>query len=135
MKFIYLIVILLLTASVVQAQTAKVIVLNSNDAEKAKSLYAQKTAIEKQIDEFTKTVTNTYLMNGKDVKDGWANGFMFSEDFKSIVPNSFIIGNYISNCSYPSFCNTLYYCNPNNTLYYCSPYFISGTTGLQAGQQ
>jgi hypothetical protein len=85
------------------AQTAKVIALSPEDAELAKSLYNQKTALEKKIADFQDGIKKHYLVEvdktssgycwlGKpcpSYRDGWGFGeFEFSEDFKFIVPKS-----------------------------------------------
>lgn len=86
---------LILAASPLIGQTAKVIALSPEDAAEAKTLYTQKAEIEKRIINLTDTIQHKYLalvpphegLNGfRHFKDGWSIGFEFSEDYKFIVP-------------------------------------------------
>ena len=91
MKFVG--IALLLCSITALGQTAKVIALSPEDAKEAKSLYAQQAEIEKRIDMFRLQISDTYLRNYEkknpyvfSPKPGWDAGFLFSEDFKYIVP-------------------------------------------------
>jgi hypothetical protein len=106
----------LLLAVPVFAQTAKVIQLSPEDAKEAKLLYDLKKDLVKQQDEFDEKIRKAYLTttykatknsvcywslygsvyytssvseNGicTGIKEGWYNGFNYSEDFLFIVPN------------------------------------------------
>lgn len=96
---------LVLAASPLFGQTAKVIQLSPEDAAQAKSLYAQKAEIEKKISSLVDGVHDKYLIishHGPDglygiYKDGWNNGFEFSDDYKFIVPKTYSTPN---NCCY-----------------------------------
>jgi hypothetical protein len=95
--------VLLLAATTLHAQTAKVIQLNPEDAALAKSLHEQKEALDKKIADFDDGVRKHYLLETKKegniltfafcsngpcptYKQGWSGGFEFSDDYKFIVP-------------------------------------------------
>lgn len=86
-------------------QSAKVIALSTADAEEAKSLYAQQEVINKKIEALQERIKENYLKeraskpkpnticfssSGCYWSVGWETGeFLFSDDFKFIVPKPF----------------------------------------------
>ena len=124
-----LIGILIMCCIPVVAQTAQVIELSPAEGKQAMDLYAQKTAIEKKIEDFRQTIQNKYVSekvpsdgfvvcagvtNGyltcppPDTtiipKNGWEYGFQFSDDFRFIVPktsppNSAVHDKFPNNCT------------------------------------
>lgn len=85
------------------AQDAKVLVLDQADAVEAKALYAQKLNIETKLAVLNAKIRTKYtevkhegkvpqvsgnfaLYSFTVYKDGWSDGFRFSEDYKYIVP-------------------------------------------------
>jgi hypothetical protein len=88
---------LILAASPLIGQTAKVIQLSPEDAAQAKSLYTQKAEIEKKIKDLEDAVHDKYLITAHHgsqglygtYKEGWSAGFDYSEDFRFIVPKSY----------------------------------------------
>lgn len=95
-----LILAVLLVVSSVVAQDAKVIPLDAADTRVAKSTYEKMVQAQKGWEKFQLKVGNKYLK--RDSKEegtivlfegsprfwpaGWSNGFMFSGDFKYLVP-------------------------------------------------
>ena len=77
------------------AQNVKVIALSSADAEQSTKLHEQLKAAQKAVDDFDAQVSHRYTATscdalGKDCsyKDGWSGGFLYSEDWKFIVPKN-----------------------------------------------
>src|ERR1700735_1313081 len=104
----------LLAALAASAQTAKVVQLSPLDAEKARSLYEQSDRIDKEISDLEVQIGQQYISNmeprtgcvnynkaldsvpceepkGKTftLQPGWESGFVFSDNFKFIVPKHF----------------------------------------------
>jgi hypothetical protein len=98
-------------SSVLPAQTAKVITLSDKDSAEIKTLYAQQSAIEKKIADFRNNITKNYISQAvssgvcqqnysgyffgaihfsdnseRCYKIGWEHGFIYSDDFRFIVP-------------------------------------------------
>lgn len=81
-------------------QTAKVIALSPADAAEAKILYAQREALDKKIEALREKITRSYLVEDKVrydshvqfqylvLRSGWHSDFLYSEDFRFIVPNT-----------------------------------------------
>lgn len=95
MKKFALLAVFLALPFVAFGQTAKVIALSPADAAEAKSLYAQRDAIEKKIADLHVKIEHAYVILAQppehpdwvmNWKPGWGGGFQFSEDFKFIVP-------------------------------------------------
>jgi hypothetical protein len=89
--------ILLFTSPLyVQAQDARVIELKRDDAVQAAKLYEEMKSAEKRWEEFQAHVKSTYLTFDKDLScepllcfgdaRSFDNGFIFSSDFRFIVP-------------------------------------------------
>lgn len=114
-KLITIVICIILVAAALVAQTAKVIHLKTEDQVQAKKLYNDLQAAQKAWDEFNTKIADKYAAEtlhsdgtliktcvavnsktGKGVncqpatrpKEGWHNGFEFSEDFTAIVPKS-----------------------------------------------
>ena len=110
-----LIIIILSLVGIASAQNAKVIQLSVDDASAAKALYEEKIALDKKISNFDDAIYKKYtevlaspsIRHGntcvyanvwpggsssgpcdafKVEKEGWEHGFVYSEDFKFIVP-------------------------------------------------
>jgi hypothetical protein len=95
MKNIVLTLALMLSAMVLQAQTAQVIPIADSESTEIAALYAQLNSIQQKIEDFDYRIADKYLStdwvdsNGRTTrvtKDGWEYGFDFSTDFKFIVP-------------------------------------------------
>jgi hypothetical protein len=87
--------------------------LKPEDAAKAKSLYAQKAEIEKEIVKLEGTMRERYLRETLDAKGqylftttkaGWESGFQYSTDFKFIVPKGY---QQVTNGVYWNGCNAI----------------------------
>lgn len=121
--------VIILVAVSTQAQTAKVVALRPEDAAQAKSLDDQQKALDRAKDRFRKHIARDYLTDAETAKekkgreawslwldtergkaerphpprtwkDGWDNGFIFSDDFKYVVPAQQGSGEALT--SYPS---------------------------------
>jgi hypothetical protein len=136
MKLLFTLIVVL-SACVCSAQTAKVIQLSESDAAEAKSLYAQQKEIEAKIADLRYRITKNYLTASKEeeghtntysdprgggwvwVKEGWGGGnYDFSEDFKFIVPHTSIPQSYGT------------YGNSSCPFFFTSP--VNGGTGASA---
>lgn len=97
-------IVMLAICGVSSAQTAKVISLNAKDAAEAKSLHDQQAALTGKVSTFHDHIVTAYLMVATKPQapicvsgnfsqcaqylSGWGSGeFLFSEDYKYIVPN------------------------------------------------
>lgn len=96
----------LVTAFCAHAQDAQVVILSADETREAKRLYEEQKAAEKRFEDFREvirvrhlTTAETYnacvnTVTGKGdcprtehvTRFGWAAGFMFSQDFRAIVP-------------------------------------------------
>ena|SRR5258706_11785625 len=86
----------LLTSGNAIAQDAKVIQLSEQDAKTAKQLYDAKIAANNAYEDFQKKIKLEYTLNkpkykneALSLKEGWLGGFIFSQDFKFIVPSPY----------------------------------------------
>jgi hypothetical protein len=79
-------ILLMLSVGLASAQTAQVIQLSPEEALRAKSLYDQKTSIDKQIEYLQAEIADKYIENKNLTLQGWMWGFEYSTDFKFIVP-------------------------------------------------
>jgi hypothetical protein len=87
-------ILTLLLAPALYAQTAQVVVLSPADAQAAADLYTQRAAIDTKINALKDVLKVKYLdpvcAAEKNVGfwcgSQWASGFEFSTDFKAIVP-------------------------------------------------
>lgn len=90
---------LLLLTTMVSAQSAKVIQLDAATSAEAAQLYAQRNEVEKNIEALEAKIRRerlndppcAWVTSSSDLCEayptpGWENGFVFSEDFKYIVP-------------------------------------------------
>ena len=90
---------ILLLASTACAQSARVVQLSPSDVPEAQRVYAALAEAQKAVEAFNAKVAKEYLnnppcgwvMSSSDLcsaypTPGWENGFIFSEDFKFIVP-------------------------------------------------
>jgi hypothetical protein len=86
---ITLLILALLLAPALYAQTAQVIVLSPAEAKASADLYAQKAEIDAKISAFKRALEDKYIVplcaSGR-CGSVWFNGFEFSTDFKAIVP-------------------------------------------------
>lgn len=99
---------------VVSAQTAKVVQLTPDEAKQAKVLHDEQIALSKRQSDFDQAIAAKYtteerkggwicIANGctegstkgtkqlvyRDTKEGWNLGFVYSDDFKFIVPKTY----------------------------------------------
>jgi hypothetical protein len=102
-KIIVIVVAMLLYTAGIIGQTAKVIALSPQDAAEAKALNDAQKALDARKAKFQDHITSQYLQDPRSDEGcevtaggppyrpcatlrGWASGFIFSEDFKYIVP-------------------------------------------------
>jgi hypothetical protein len=102
MKRLITLICVLGLVSVSNAQTAKVIALSPEDAKQVKSLQDQEAVLQQKILALHAQIRDRY------VKTAWYGDFLYSEDFKYIVPmttsNNFTVGC----CNYSAMClNTI----------------------------
>ena len=93
-------------------QTAKVIQLTPDEAKQAKALYDEQQALAKRQQEFDAAISHKYTETPSTLSvfskpwttystnSGWENGFVYSENFKFIVPKPYVsqIRSYPNNC-------------------------------------
>lgn len=82
---------------ITHAQDARVIILNSGDATRVKQVYDAKVKADKAWDDEVASIRISYTMMSHkkpvpigeaDYLPGWENGITFSDDFRTIVPNT-----------------------------------------------
>jgi hypothetical protein len=107
MRMLLVVALIVVCAGAVFGQTAQVIELTPNEAKQAATLYAEKAAVEAKIEALRNALTSKYVMvrtlqvgsakGWVDCGPGgclpvtrpeWLNGFVYSTDFKFIVPAS-----------------------------------------------
>lgn len=98
MKKFVLVVLLLSCSTLLHAQTAKVVALTAEESKEARDIQAQRVALDKRDADLTERITKAYLQTTEPAQNnvvfgsmphwrfGWEAGFVYSEDFKYIVP-------------------------------------------------
>jgi hypothetical protein len=105
--FLVLALLLVIAGACAPGQTAQVIQLTPEEAKQAAALYAEKAAVEAKIEALRVTLNDKYArsvcpagatcsclfnvgtgycISDRIYKSGWENGFIYSSDFKFIVP-------------------------------------------------
>ena len=86
---------LILLAAPVFGQTAQVIQLTPDEAKQAAALYAEKAAVEAKIEALRTVIIKAHIDKIREESKGdfytfsdgtWVGGFLYSTDFKYIVP-------------------------------------------------
>lgn len=89
--------LILLAAPAAFGQTAQVIQLTPDEAKQAAALYAEKNAVEAKIEALRKSISAAHIHPQSRENDvfifydpTWVLGFVYSTDFKFIVPAPFV---------------------------------------------
>jgi hypothetical protein len=126
-------ILFLLVSTILPAQTAKVIELSPQDQVLSKNKHDDLVRAQKASDDWNTYIQHKYI----EKKSGWEFGYQFSEDYKFIVPKSYILpgvfsgipgnitssGNITCSCGWCSgnycTCGSLYYYNYGNNCSTC----------------
>ena len=96
MRILLIVALIVVCAAAAFGQTAQVIQLTPDEAKQAAALYAERAAVEAKIETLRVSISVAHFPSQKQQDRNlilydttWLNGFVYSTDFKYIVPAPF----------------------------------------------